>query len=121
MKRFLLAALIVAGVAHGQWTHDAKGKRVWASYSDQEWYSCGPGTGPECRTNVKPLVDPAYQKDPVDVSPIEIPLGPCEGPNAIMCAQIYPTTIHPTRFSCADKTRFLMTAEDGSKHCIKLN
>lgn len=25
-----------------------------------------------------------------------------------------------TRLTCADKTRFLMTAEDGSKHCIRL-
>lgn len=24
------------------------------------------------------------------------------------------------RWTCADKTRFLMTAEDGSKHCIAL-
>ena len=25
-----------------------------------------------------------------------------------------------TRFTCADKTRFLMTAEDGTKHCLVL-
>ena len=25
-----------------------------------------------------------------------------------------------TRLTCADKTRFLMTSEDGKKHCIKL-
>ncbi len=32
-------------------------------------------------------------------------------------------TLNPsrrTRLTCADKTRFLMTAEDGSKHCIAL-
>ena len=28
--------------------------------------------------------------------------------------------IRRTRFTCADKTRFLMTSEDGNKHCIKL-
>ena len=31
-----------------------------------------------------------------------------------------PLTPRRTKFSCADKTRFLMTAEDGSKHCIAL-
>lgn len=25
-----------------------------------------------------------------------------------------------TRYTCTDKTRFLMTSEDGRKHCIKL-
>ena len=36
-------------------------------------------------------------------------------PNALT-----PTPYRRTRMTCADKTRFLMTAEDGSKHCIAL-
>jgi len=37
-------------------------------------------------------------------------------PNALT-----PTPHRRTRLTCADRTRFLMTAEDGSKHCIALS
>lgn len=67
--------------------------------------------------------------DPIDASPIQEEYGNlgyswCD----ITCSFVesdkppFPDTklYRRTRATCADKTRFLMTAEDGSKHCIAL-
>lgn len=60
-------------------------------------------------------------QDPVDVAPIEVPLGNCV---INLCMTLSTPAVGVTKLTkstCADKSRFLMTAEDGTKHCIKLN
>ena len=51
--------------------------------------------------------------EPVDIPPMDCGRVLC--PYSPLRDQLY-----PTGFTCYDKTRFLMTSEDGAKHCIKL-
>jgi len=60
---------------------------------------------------------------PFDVPPITEEYGkPRWVPCPEECGDYYSRALkRPTRPTCADKTRFLMTAEDGSKHCLALS
>lgn len=67
---------------------------------------------------------------PIDVPPIQeeygkpgfkfCDMGQCSFYEDDKVNELGMTPIRRSRITCADKTRFLMTAEDGSKHCIKL-
>ncbi len=67
---------------------------------------------------------------PVDVTPIQEEYGEL-GYQFCDMGCVWVSADHPidgetkptrrTRPTCADKTRFLMTSEDGAKHCIRLN
>ena len=63
-------------------------------------------------------------KQPIDVPPIKeeyraASLSTCY--DSEHCFPVEGSEMTRTRLTCADKTRFLMTAEDGRKHCIKLS
>lgn len=68
--------------------------------------------------------------EPVDVPPITEEYGNpgfemCDMDNCVWVEGANPSRLDEgwhrrTRLTCADKSRFLMTSEDGKKHCIKL-
>lgn len=112
--RLVLAVLLLAGTAAGQ----------PVKCDAPDGYNCAVVNG----------VITAYIRTarPVDVPPVQeeygnpgvnwCDMGACQWieidpdhPHALT-----PSPQRRTRLTCADKTRFLMTSEDGKKHCISL-
>ena len=74
---------------------------------------------------ISPTIDvPPIQEEYVSPGTEFCDMGSCTWIEYDKTSGIWGESMKPhrrTRETCADKTRFLMTSEDGAKHCIKLN
>ena len=129
MKLAILAILsLVTAAASGQngviWNKDG-------SYMCSPNQICSMPTKAEIAAHKPTGQQKQPAKQPVDVPPVTEEYGPLGVDFCDMGCVFVPGGTSPfpdgpkphrqTRFTCADKTRFLMTAEDGRKHCIKLS
>jgi len=75
--------------------------------------------GPRIYNGVDWVPIPDVNHTPMDVPAIEAN----DDLNSASCLSIFDEKSHKfkcsTRWTCADKSRVLMTAEDGTRHCIK--
>jgi len=65
----------------------------------------------------KPVDVPAIQED-YWMEQLVICMERCPEPRTSLTP--FENALKHTHYTCADKTRFLMTSEDGNKHCIAI-
>jgi hypothetical protein len=134
MHRVLLCALLLVGLGRAQEKHkfiikdcpetgecDPVGPVSHLTTPDREWVDPEDSVGWDCKL-------PPYGEDWPIVSnvknapkpePVDVPAIKAEAPNCFDPKGNAGGSMPCGATTCADKSRILLTAEDGTKHCVK--